>query len=351
MRKIVLNSIIIIATSIVLVLLVFFTDGAQNLIAMVVRTEYIWLIAAFGCTFLFWVFGSFTVGALKRGIVGKENDPGQNFKTVMVGMFFSSITPFATGGQPAQIYMLKRMGVDAGTGTSIIILKSVFYQSTIMLMCIGFYIANSQFLVMNIPQFNLLFAIGCIANLFLLSLYGFFLFNSKAAENAVWYFLKLMAFFRIIRNPKEKMEGLHIYLGRFKNGVRILSQRKRYILIAFIMQLIQFAALFSVPILMMRAIEGAFISIFGGVFDIFVCTAMVVMIAALVPTPGTSGGAEGLSLLCIAPFFYNSPKMSIVLVWRLLTYYANVVVGGIFCLLIKEKPLASKEVREDFVET
>jgi hypothetical protein len=117
------------------------------------------------------------------------------------------------------------------------------------------------------------------------------------------------------------------------------------------MQLFQLVSLFSVPILMMRAIEGSFTSIFGGIFDIFVCTAMVIMIAALVPTPGTSGGAEGLSLLFIAPFFYNSPKMSIVLVWRLLTYYANVVVGGIFCLLIKEKPLASEEVREDFIET
>ncbi len=101
---------------------------------------------------------------------------------------------------------------------------------------------------------------------------------------------------------------------------------------------------------MLRAIEGTFVSVFGGVFDIFVCTAMVAMIAALVPTPGTSGGAEGLSLLCIAPFFYNSPKMSVVLIWRLLTYYANVVVGGIFCLLIKEKPLDSSEAREDYIE-
>ena len=350
MKKIVLNSIIIITTSVVLVLLVFFTDGAQNMISMIVRTEYRWLIAALACTFLFWVFGAFTVGMLKRGIVGKEKDPGQNFKTVMVGMFFSSVTPFATGGQPAQIYMLKRMGIDGGTGTSIIILKSVFYQSSIMLMCIGLYLVNRQFLVMNIPQFNYLFAIGCIANILLLSIYALFLFNSKAAEKAVWYFLKAITFFKIIKNPEERMNDLHVSLGRFKNGVRILSKRKWFVLGAFIMQILQQFFLFCVPIFMMRAIEGSFTSIFGGVFDIFVCTAMVSMIAALVPTPGTSGGAEGLSLLCIAPFFYNSPKMAIVLVWRVLTYYANVVVGGIFCLMVKEKPLSSKEVREDVIE-
>ncbi|MDX1359150.1 MAG: flippase-like domain-containing protein, partial [Clostridia bacterium] len=168
MRKIVLNSIIIIAASITLIMLVFFTDGAQNMIGLIVRTEYRWLMAALGCTFLYWVFGALTVGMIKRGIIGRKNDPGQNFKTVMVGMFFASVTPFATGGQPAQIYMLKRMGVDGGTGTSIIILKSVFYQFSIMFMCGVLYFINKQFLVMNIPQFNILFIIGVCANLLLL---------------------------------------------------------------------------------------------------------------------------------------------------------------------------------------
>ena len=350
MRKIVLNSIIIIAVSVVLVLLVFFTDGAQNMLGMIVNTEYIWLIAAFGCTVLFWLFGSFTVGMLKRGIIGKKNDPGQNFKTVMVGVFFSAVTPFNTGGQPAQIYMLKRMGVDTGTGTSIIILKSVFFQSVMMLMTLGLYFANRLFLVMNIPQFNILFIIGCIANLLLLSLYALFLFNMKAADKAVWYTLKVLSFFKIIKNADEKMAGMHVNLDQFKSGVKILLKRKLYVMGAFIMQVLQQVALFSVPILMMRAIEGTFTSVYGGIFDIFVCAAMVSMIAALVPTPGTSGGAEGLSLMCIAPFFYNSPKMSVVLIWRLLTYYANVVVGGIFCLLVKEKPLSSKETQGDYIE-
>lgn len=350
MKKIVLNSIIIIAVSVVLVLLVFFTDGVENMINMIVGTEYKWLVIAFSCTVLYWVFGSFTLGMLKKGIIGKKNDPGQTFKTVMVGMFFSALTPFATGGQPAQIYMLKRMGVDGGTGTSIIILKSVFNQTILMIITIGLYFANRQFLVMNIPKFNILFIIGSTANLILLSLYGLFLFNSKAAEKAVWYTLKVMSFFKIINDPEEKMEGMHDSLGRFKAGVRILNKNKLYILGAFVMQSLQHFFLFCVPVFMLRAIEGSFTSIFGGVFDIFVCTSMVFMIAALVPTPGTSGGAEGLSLLCIAPFFYNSPKMSVVLVWRLLTYYANIVVGAIFCLLVKEKPLSSREAREDAVE-
>ena len=350
MKKIVLNSVIIIATSIVLVILVFFTDGVQSLLDLIVRTNYYWLFTAFFCNVMFWVFGALTVGMLKRGIIGKKNDPGQNFKTVMVGQFFSSVTPFATGGQPAQIYMLRRMGVDSGTGASIIILKSILYQTSLQVLCLTFYFINRQFLVMNIPQFNVLFIIGCSANMFLIGLYALFLFKSNAADKAVWLFFKIMHFFKISKHPDEKFKEVQDSLRSFKDGFRILYKRKLYIVGAYIMQLLQQASLFLVPVFMMKALEGTFTSIFGNPFDIFICTAMVVMIASLVPTPGTSGGAEGLSLLLIAPFFYSSPKMSVVLIWRVLTYYSNVVFGGIFCLLVKERPLRSDEVKEDMSE-
>lgn len=349
MKKIVLNSVIIIVTSIVLVILVFFTDGVESLFSLILRTNYFWLFIAFMCNVLFWVFGSLTVGMLKRGIIGKKNDPGQNFKTVMVGQFFASITPFATGGQPAQVYMLKKIGINTGTGTSIVVLKSILNQTVMFLFCLVLYLTNRQFLIMNIPKFELLFIIGNIANLSLISLYALFLFKADMADKGMWLFLRVMKFFKVIKNPEEKFNNVQESLVRFKEGFRILIKRKKYLVGAYLMQLMQQVALFSVPVFMMKALEGVFFY----PLELFVSTAMVVMIASMVPTPGTSGGAEGLSLLFIAPFFYNSPKMSVVLIWRLLTYYANVIFGGISCLLVREKPFSpesSKEVEEVEIE-
>ena len=346
MKKIVLNSIIIIATSITLIILVFFTDGVQNLFELIVRTNYYWLLAAWMCNFMFWVFGAVGLGFLKRGIIGKENDPGQNFKTAMVGHFFASVTPFATGGQPAQVYMMNRMGVDGGTGTSIVVLKSVVFQTVLTIFCIVLYITNRFFLVMNIPKFNTLFFIGLGASFLLIGLYALFMFSSTAADKAVHSFLKILSFFRIIKNPDEKFRNIFDSLEKFKSGFRILARKKGYLFMAVIAQIIQFSFLFMVPVLMMRALEGMFMF----TNELFVSTAMVVMIAAMIPTPGTTGGAEGLSLLMISPYFYNSPKMSVILIWRILTYYSNIIFGGIFCLFVKEKPLSSAKVEEDLIE-
>jgi len=346
MKKIVLNSAIIIATSIVLVVLVFFTDGVQSLFELIVRTNYYWLFAAWMCNVMFWVFGAVCMGFLKRGIIGKKNDPGQNFKTVMVGQFFASITPFSTGGQPAQVYMMNRMGVDGGTGTSIVILKSVLFQSVLVAYCLVLYFANRFFLVMNIPKFNTLFIAGLVASFLLLGIYALFMFKSNAADKTVQIFLRILKFFKIIKNPDEKYHDIKESLTRFKAGFKILAKRKGFLLLAYLAQIVQLTSLFLVPVFMMRALEGMFMF----TNELFVCTAMVVMIAAMVPTPGTTGGAEGLSLLFISPFFYNSPKMSVILIWRILTYYSNVLFGGIFCLFVKEKPLKSSKVEDELIE-
>lgn len=346
MKKIILNSVIIIATSIALVVLVFFTDGIQSLFDLIVRTNYYWLFVAWMCNVMYWVFGAVTVGFLKRGIIGKENDPGQNFKTVMVGQFFASITPFATGGQPAQVYMMRRMGVDGGTGTSIVILKSVLLQSVLVAYCFVLYLTNRYFLVLNIPKFNTLFFIGIGASLLLLSVYALFMFKSNAADKAVHLFLKILHFFKITKHPDEKFNEIKESLERFKSGFKMLAKRKTYLLMAYIAQIVQLTSLFFVPVFMMRALEGMFMF----TNELFVSTAMVVMISAMVPTPGTTGGAEGLSLLFISPFFYNSPKMSVILIWRILTYYSNIIFGGIFCLFVKERPLKPMEVEEELIE-
>jgi uncharacterized protein (TIRG00374 family) len=264
----------------------------------------------------------------------------------MVGQFFASITPFATGGQPAQVYMMRRMGVDGGTGTSIVILKSVLLQSVLVAYCFVLYFSNRFFLISNIPKFNTLFFIGIAASLLLLGLYALFMFKSNAADKAVHLFLKILHFFKITKNPDEKFNEIKKSLERFKEGFKILAKRKIYLFFAYIAQIVQLTSLFFVPVFMMRALEGMFMF----TNELFVCTAMVVMIAAMVPTPGTTGGAEGLSLLFISPFFYNSPKMSVILIWRILTYYSNIIFGGIFCLFVKEKPLKSSEGEEELVE-
>ncbi len=86
-----------------------------------------WLFLAFIVVFLTWVFEALALLALTT----KENErlPFKTiFYTTMIGQLFNQITPLATGGQPAQLYVLVKRGVHAGRATSILVIKFLVFQ-------------------------------------------------------------------------------------------------------------------------------------------------------------------------------------------------------------------------------
>ena len=76
------------------------------------------------------------IDAYMTYILVKSSVPSFKFhnalKTSMVGQFFSAVTPFATGGQPMQVYCMSKYGVEPGKGVSALTQKFVVYQSTLV---------------------------------------------------------------------------------------------------------------------------------------------------------------------------------------------------------------------------
>lgn len=51
----------------------------------------------------------------------------------VIVQFFNGITPFSTGGQPMEVYMLKEHGIRISRGTNFIIQNFIFYQVALVL--------------------------------------------------------------------------------------------------------------------------------------------------------------------------------------------------------------------------
>jgi len=155
MKKIWINSLIVVAMGAVIVVLVFFTEGINQLIDLIKSINYYWLIVSFILMIFYWGFGALTIATLKSGILGKEQNRGHNFKTVMIGQFFSAITPFSTGGQPAQIYFMSKQNINTGKATSIVIIKSVLYSTTMFIISFVFFFLRKSALAEQIPYLTL----------------------------------------------------------------------------------------------------------------------------------------------------------------------------------------------------
>jgi hypothetical protein len=50
------------------------------------------------------------------------------FKTAVLGKYYDLITPFATGGQPFQIYYTNKYGIKGGESLSVVMSEYMFQQ-------------------------------------------------------------------------------------------------------------------------------------------------------------------------------------------------------------------------------
>ena len=50
------------------------------------------------------------------------------FKQIVIVQFFNGITPFSTGGQPMQVYMLNKSGLSIANSTITILQNSILFQ-------------------------------------------------------------------------------------------------------------------------------------------------------------------------------------------------------------------------------
>ena len=61
-----------------------------------------------------------------------------SFRLPLIEQLFNGITPFSTGGQPAQLVAMLQSGVDGGIASSVLLMKFVVFQDVITVVLSAF---------------------------------------------------------------------------------------------------------------------------------------------------------------------------------------------------------------------
>ncbi|MGI6778944.1 MAG: lysylphosphatidylglycerol synthase transmembrane domain-containing protein [Acetivibrionales bacterium] len=328
---------VILSSAIILMLLIFFTDGFEELVNMLVNAKYRWIAASFACMVVYWLVDSAIIQIIVAAL-HKRQRPVDSLKVAMIGNFFNSITPFALGGQPAQVYVMVKDGIKPGHAASVFVIKSALYQVVIMLYCLVVVFAKGPFFAQRIPEFYLLYFTGLIINVITILVYALFVFKRKAAYKLLMFVNKLLKKIRFLKNSDRLIKKVEKELISFTDGVSLLRNKKGVVYGAVILQAVQFTLLFAVPYFIYLAVQGGGASM----WNIVAAQSVVTMVTLLVPSPGSTGGAEGLSYLFFKMFFKPEIIIPVILIWRIITYYSNIVFGGLISVFAPEKPLKNR---------
>jgi uncharacterized protein (TIRG00374 family) len=334
MGKRIFNFFIVMSSALILVILVFFTSGTDELVELVLKMRYRWIAVAVCCTLMYWITDAFVIQTITQALFKKQRFR-DSFKVTMTGQFFNAITPFASGGQPAQVYLMARGGIKAGHAASIMVVKSILYEVTVFIYSFIAFIFSLSYFKTRIPHFVLLYFIGTSINLIVVLMYGLFLFKEKTANrllDAIFFLLKKIKIFKKLDVFKSKLE---LGLESFKDGAVELKSRRGMAIRISMLQILQLTFLFSIPFFIYLAVDAKN----PQYLKMLSAQSLSTLMVSYVPTPGSTGGAEGMGYLFFSIFFNRKIIIPVILMWRLITYYSNIVFGGLVALFSSEKPL------------
>jgi uncharacterized protein (TIRG00374 family) len=333
LKKQKLNIILIIVATL-LVLYFVLKDDFNEVVHLITNIDIRWFIFSIFVVFLYWCFQTLSLSALFS-----SSDENLSFKTLfkstIICNFFSAITPSATGGQPFQIYFLKKKGLKLGTASNLVVEQSTLYQAALVLMGLIAIFLNSVYDFF--PSDNILkqlVLLGFAVNVFVIFMLCFVTFNRKASKYFIVKLIKLFHKIKIIRNVDKAHEKADKVIDNFYTSAKSLNKNKEALLKGIIYNFIALMFLYAVPMTVAYSL-GDFSSM--NVLTVLVSSAYVMLIGAFVPIPGGSGGIEFAFASFFGFYFTGSTLMAMLLIWRFLTYYLSILIGGIIIIFNRDR--------------
>lgn len=248
-------------------------------------------------------------------------------KHTIIVQFFNGITPFSTGGQPMEVYMLTEHDIRASHGTNFIIQNFIFYQIALVIFGIFAVIYNAIFhLFPEVPILRNLVLLGFLIN----TLVAVFLLVIACSKKTTTFLTKtsinLLVKIKIIKNKEQVKGRWQERIEEFHKSTKALAGRKRLVISGIILNLISLACFYLVPLFIVYSMHD-FTSLKA--VESMVASAYVLIIGSFVPIPGASGGIEYGFLSFFHAFLSSGVTSAVLLVWRFITYYLPMIIGAI----------------------
>lgn len=248
-------------------------------------------------------------------------------KAVIVRRYYDNITPLGSGGQPFEIYYMRKKGVPVGiaSGEPIVCyaLERIAYVfiAFITLIIYGFG-ETSTFI-------KILCIIGLIVNAFIPFAIFFFTTMPKVAKSVSSFVAKAAKKFHLTKDADAFEHKITGSITEYSNCLKYFMQKSKIgMLKSFLLDCLQFLAFYSIPFFAVR-MSGNYTASWGETFALCViCYTSV----TLLPTPGNSGGAELSFRSIFASYLSGGLLFWGMLSWRMISYYSYIIVGLILIL-------------------
>lgn len=251
----------------------------------------VWLGVAALCMFGFIFFEGHALSTILKGF-GHKRSLKKGLLYSAADIYFSAITPSATGGQPASALFMMRDGIPAGIATVALLLNLVMYTLSIMVLGIVALIAR-PFLFVNFNSFSkFLIILGYIV-LGALCVFIFVLIkNGSILHRFCNWIIKILGKLRIIKDVTKISDKITKTMTDYEQCARMIDGQRGMLVKSFCLNFLQRFFLICVPACIYLGTGGSGI----GAINVWAIQVFVTMGSNYIPIPGAMGIIDYLML-------------------------------------------------------
>lgn len=256
------------------------------------------------------------------------------------GFYFSSITPSASGGQPAQIYYMKRDHIQIAHSSLTLLLITVAFQVVMLLYCMVMFIWQFSFVKETAVTMRWLLIFGIVINALLCGIVIVALISKRTVKKLVLGVFCLLEKTNLFKNTQAKKQAVLAQLEAYGEGAQYIKKNPWLSVQVFIITVIQKTAFYLVPyfVYLAMGLQG------HTALQMVAVQALLTVAVSSLPLPGAVGASEAGFVTMFALFFSKEFIVPAMLLSRGISFYFMLLVSGIITGVLQYKKIDKKKI-------
>lgn len=326
-KKIIFNGVFLAVVFALTIYGVFHGEDLSSMMDAIHRADKRWLIPGIALV-AFFIWGESIIIWYMMRSSGIQLKKRTCFLFSSVGFFFSCITPSASGGQPMQIYYMKKEKISIPVSTVILMIVTITYKLVLVVIGIGIAIFGRGFLHKYLEGILTVFYLGLALNIFCVTFMTILVFHPLLAKAIMVKGMKLLERLHLVKKKDGRLKKLEDSMDTYRNTAAYLKNNPFVIVKVIGITFIQRMALFAVTWFVYQAfgLHGT------GFWEILFLQAVISVSVDMLPLPGGMGISETLFLNIFSPVFGGLLLPGMVLS-RGLGYYGELLISAAFTVV------------------
>ncbi len=238
-----------------------------------------------------------------------------------IGFYFSSITPSASGGQPAQIYYMRKDKISVPMSSLTIFYIVFVYQISMILIGIVMSCMRFSIFLYFLHRIPYLFVFGFVVNTTVIFLLSLLMFSNNWPPRIIHFITILLSKLHFNNRTNKFEDKMEKGISSYREKVMILKQYPVLFFKVLFVTMIQMLSLTLIPALVYRCMGYNTFHI----IDLITCQSLLTISVSAIPLPGAEGISQGGFLQIYDMFFQKNAIISAMLIHRVLSFYLPLI--------------------------